>query len=292
MLPMSPLEVRELRELVADHWSGFLAEVFGPSAFALDGQEIQRLVDGGFLDASTAATLDPVADAYLLGFYRDRLTQAGLDVVTTPWAKIRDEIDRHPTPATALEHAAIDRAKMWAGQHCRALGNRLGDQILSDVNREDMPLRQRMIDAIGDETAKAILRRDTARQLRSAIGQRTGDWSRDLDRIAATEIQEAQEQGTADFYESENGPDVLYSKIPNPDACKHCRAAYIDPETDQPRVFRLSDLRANGSNIGRKQRDWLPVVGTMHSWCHCRGVRVPGGWRWVNGELQPAKGAR
>lgn len=287
MMPLGPRELKELRELVASHWTGFLAEVFGAEALGLDGDEIGRLVAGGYLDPAAALAVDPVQDAYLLGFYRDRLTQAGLDVTAAPWSAVKAEIARMPAPLTKMEEAAVAHARQWSGDACKALGNRMQDQIISAVNPEDAALREKLLEVIKDETATALARRETVDHLRSRLGELSGDWSRDWNRIATTELHTAQEQGTASYYEAEHGPDVLYSKIPNPDACPKCRAAYLD-EDGRPKVFKLSDLRANGTNVGRKQRDWLPVVGCMHAWCACRGVRVPTGWSWGDRfELQP-----
>ena len=287
MMPLGPKELKELRALVANHWTGFLAELFGAGALGLDDDEIGRLVAGGYLDPAAALAVDPVQDAYLLGFYRDRLTQAGLDVTAAPWSAVKAEIATMPAPLTRMELAAVDHAKQWAGDHCKALGNRMEDQILSAVNPEDAALRERLLGVIKDETAQALARRETVAHLRSRLGELSGDWSRDWLRIATTEMTTAQEYGTADAYESQHGPDVLYSKIPNPDACPKCRSAYLDDD-GRPKVFRLADLRANGTNVGRKQAEWLPVVGSHHPWCMCRGVRVPNGWSWNDRmELRP-----
>lgn len=277
MMPLGPKELKELRALVAAHWTGFLAEVFGAEALGLDEDEIGRLVAGGYLDPAAALAVDPVQDAYLLGFYRDRLTQAGVDVTAAPWSAVKAEIARMPAPLTKPEQQAVAVARQWAGDDCRALGNRLQDQILSAVNPEDAALRAQLLEVIKDETATALARRETVDHLRSRLCELSGDWSRDWNRIATTELTTAQEQGTASYYEAEHGPDVLYSKIPNPDACPACRTAYLDDD-GRPRVFKLADLRANGSNVGRKQKDWRPVVGTMHPFARAEASAcLPGG---------------
>ena len=53
-------------------------------------------------------------------------------------------------------------------------------------------------------------------------------------------------------------------------ACKHCIKAYLTGGIDsEPKIFKLSELRANGTNIGKKPEAWLPVIGGMHPHCRC-----------------------
>ena len=51
-----------------------------------------------------------------------------------------------------------------------------------------------------------------------------------------------------------------------------------DPEKKKPRIFLLSELEANGTNVGRKRRDWLPTVGAVHPWCREILLDIPKGW--------------
>ena len=45
-----------------------------------------------------------------------------------------------------------------------------------------------------------------------------------------------------------------------------------------PKVFRLDELKANGTNVGRKAAEYQPVVGPLHPWCRCTLERVPFGF--------------
>jgi hypothetical protein len=55
--------------------------------------------------------------------------------------------------------------------------------------------------------------------------------------------------------------------------CKHCKRLHIGPD-GQPRIFKLSDLEANGTNVGRKASEWKAVVGTVHPHCFTPGTFV------------------
>lgn len=68
--------------------------------------------------------------------------------------------------------------------------------------------------------------------------------------------------------EGESDPLVYKVPIMDEKLCPSCRNAYLNRD-GSPRLFRLSELSANGTNIGKKQRDWLPVLGMMHPHCRC-----------------------
>ena len=60
--------------------------------------------------------------------------------------------------------------------------------------------------------------------------------------------------------------------------CPYCRAAYIMPDGMTPRVYRLSDLMAAGTNVGRKAKAWQATIDTMHPQCRCTFHTLPPGW--------------
>jgi hypothetical protein len=44
-------------------------------------------------------------------------------------------------------------------------------------------------------------------------------------------------------------------------------------------VFLVSDLVANGVNVGRVRAQWLPTVFPMHPKCRCDTLYVPNGYK-------------
>ena len=69
---------------------------------------------------------------------------------------------------------------------------------------------------------------------------------------------------------TDNNKDIFITKVPILDErlCSSCRKAYLNSD-GTPKIFKLSEIEANGTNIGKKQKDWLPVVGMMHPHCRC-----------------------
>ena len=56
--------------------------------------------------------------------------------------------------------------------------------------------------------------------------------------------------------------------------CEHCKRLFLGPD-GKPYIWRLADLQAFGTNVGRKTRDWQPTVGTVHPNCQCQMIRIP-----------------
>ena len=56
--------------------------------------------------------------------------------------------------------------------------------------------------------------------------------------------------------------------------------ACISLMTSKPIIFKLSELKANGTNVGRKVADYLPVVGSLHPRCRCTLNKFQDGYVW------------
>jgi len=86
------------------------------------------------------------------------------------------------------------------------------------------------------------------------------------------------ESGLVDSISDGDDPnDVYVIKIVYPGACKYCRLLYLNAD-GSPKVFKLSDLLANGSDPYRKPIDYQPVLGALHPNCRCQLARVNPAW--------------
>ncbi|NLY08559.1 MAG: hypothetical protein GXZ11_01455 [Tissierellia bacterium] len=102
----------------------------------------------------------------------------------------------------------------------------------------------------------------------------TGDTKQDWDMVIRTELKNNDLEGMASAILdnksplSNDGAETRIFKQPNPDACKHCKRLYLEPNGLTPRVFKLGELMANGTNIGKKVADWQATLGTLHPHCY------------------------
>jgi len=124
---------------------------------------------------------------------------------------------------------------------------------------------------IKEEIEIGVKERKSITNIISDIGHRTGDWAKDLGRIVDTEMNNIFQKGRAvQIAESNKGKDPLVYKDVFDQACRHCIHLYLTRGLgSEPRVFRLSELIANGTNIGRKVGDWKATIGGVHPWCRC-----------------------
>lgn len=72
--------------------------------------------------------------------------------------------------------------------------------------------------------------------------------------------------------------------------CRHCIRLYLTGGIgSQPKIFKISDLIANGDNIGVKVNDWKPVVSSTHPHCRCTLRSLPIGYKWDEEKEQFAR---
>ena len=248
-------------------------------------QEILEIIRKAHQAFAVKIVQPSVEESYLYGQLLAQLNNPAVQKMS--YAEFKRWIAKNPVPLTAVERDAIKAAQFRAGEHCKGLGNRVDAQTGQILIEADAQLRAQMRDTIKTKTAENIARRETVKKLKSELGWATRDWARDWDRIAITEKHEAHQSGVKDNILKRYGGDAIVFKRPMPDACSHCKRLHIGPD-GHPRLFKLADLEANGTNVGRKAADWLPVVGAVHPHCQCQLVRMPAGWGFnEDGEMMP-----
>jgi uncharacterized membrane protein (UPF0127 family) len=282
----SPSQLEEMAQIIRDHHAAFVREFGGANTKG----EIARLIKEGKLppEAMTA-----VFDAFTYG--QLVATLRAMDdrekAKKLAWGSFKARSRRRPPPLSAREKEAIEWAKHSAAVHIRGLGNVIADDFSTMAIEADADLRRRYVNVIQEEVATAIEQRKSWQTVVSGVGHRTGDWARDLGRIVATELQRATQQGFANGLikrEKTHPKNIRVAKRPQHTACPDCiRLHLTNGPGSAPKIFRLSTLIGNGSNIGRKRRSWKAVVGTVHPWCACELVHVPPGWGF---EKTPPKG--
>jgi len=179
-------------------------------------------------------------------------------------------------PLSRAEKATLNYLENKTYSYIKDLGYRVGTFVTESMRDEAFARRLYYTEVINSELKRAVVERDSAASVMREIGKRTGDWSRDLGRIAETEMQNAFEYGKMDAYldENEDADAKVYYKQVYPGACRHCIRLYLTNGIgSEPRLFSYNELVNNGTNIGRKADDWKPVLGTVHPYCRCNLLR-------------------
>lgn len=182
-------------------------------------------------------------------------------------------------PVNTRQQAAIQSVKMQAYSSLRAIGNNIFsdvNNILTDKSREAQQ------EFIAEMQRQGLEKRQTVSQIAHEIARKTGDWGRNFDRIIETSSHNAYEWGkVAELQRRNPEKDPVVYKLPMDTACKHCIRLYLtNGHGSQPILFKLSELIANGSNIGRKVDEWKATVDAIHPHCRCPLFEYTGGYTW------------
>lgn len=160
---------------------------------------------------------------------------------------------------------------------------KMGGSIFADVNNilADKTLKTQT-EFIAGELKEGINRGLSVSQISHEIATKTGDWWRNFDRIIETSSQTAFEAGRALEIERRNpNRDPIVYKEVFEGACKHCVKLYLTNGIgSKPIIFKLSELRANGSNIGRKVDEWKATIPPVHPHCRCQIFELQEGYLW------------
>jgi len=194
-----------------------------------------------------------------------------------------------PVPKTQLgtaHKAAYEQASTRAGEYVRGLGNKVGEDgraiVLEGWKGEgitspvDQAKRAKRIDDIRTEVAEGIARGDTAQRVKSQLGHKSGEWARDWERIAKTEMQGAYNDGQVIRAIKVYGDRARVARIPEPSACQYCKNLFLSGST--PVIFGMEELMENGTNVGRRAAEWRATIWPVHPNCRCDTQVVPPGF--------------
>lgn len=195
--------------------------------------------------------------------------------------------DPSPSWLTEMEQEAYQQARSRAGEYARGLGNfanqRTG-QIVKEVWQgevitrfADKDKREENLALLKEKTAEAIAHGWTADELARRLRNETEDWGRDWERIAETELQGAYNDGVFVEAVKYEGEEARFARVPDGDACGDCKRLFLNPD-GTPKIFTAVELDNNGTNVGRKRKDWLPTIWPIHPKCRCDIQVIPPGF--------------
>lgn len=263
---LTPEQIERIRAIIRDASAAMALVVFD---IRPDAATIKRLRDEGYI--SDEESLKIIEQGYNHGL----AMAAHPPVEKMQYHELTKYLKEHAQPPTPREVAAAKFAKERAGNYCVGLGYRYADQMGRSVLQHSAELEQQKRTIIKTETERAIAEHRTQGELRTALRQATHEYARDWDRIANTEMQQAQQEGFFDATTSKHGAEAMMAKIPDPSACHQCRRLVLGPD-GKPLIKPASWWEKNGAtNVGRRARDWKAVVGAIHPHCRCQFVRVP-----------------
>lgn len=272
---LTPQETNSLLETIHNNQAIFIGKQFGI--------EFLSEYDKALLQASGVDwenLYSPENDSLYSAFHLGMLAQALGDVSAMnklTYPQLQEYVKGGEyIPITEREKLVINAIKNQTLSDIRSLNGRIFQDIngiLTNTHSQQEFIKQ--------ELEEGEKKKKTLREISNDISRKTGDWSRDFDRIVEFQANSAYQEGRASWIKKEEGNDAEVYKIVFASACKHCLKLYTTAGyQSEPITFKLSELKANGTNIGRKVAEWKPVVGSTHPFCRCLLFFKRKGYLW------------
>ncbi len=257
---------------------GWAVQTFGMAATGITQEVYAQLVHGNYVTGQQVT--DWAMSAYKFGQvqgwkqFQGDYTPPVIPVEHIEAAYEKAIADGLPEMNT-IQKGSLDYIRSRGAQYIVGLGNRVADDFTTLAIESEGEIRKTLKADIAEEVATSTIRRETSRKLASRLGNATGDWARDMDRIARTELVNAHQEGQVAAWEVplKTGGFRMAKRVA-PGACSTCQKLYTNSD-GSPKIFTEEELRANGTNFKRKQKEWLPVIGSTHPNCACLLIIVP-----------------
>lgn len=258
-MALTKTQLDRVLEAIKRHFNSFTYEAIGERA--LTTAELDSLKSLGLARESVRNLVaDPLAVGRLVALIPPSVRRSlSLDDVL----KRAKEV----LPQTAVERRAIEYAQEHAGTYISGIR----DMTLRDATAATARSRTAALRAVRSGVSNAIATRQTRSELKTSLFDAIDNKTRDWQRIAHTEINNAIQNGIHGEILDEGGPDQMVYKRPAPDACIHCKRLFLKDE-GTPRIFRVKSL--DDSNVGRKAAEWEPTIGSVHPWCFTAGHKI------------------
>lgn len=260
---LTPEQQQQLLKLIQRNHIGFIASSLG-TAF-LSNDDVKLLEDYGI---NAFQLYNTYSDKLLASFHLGQLAAALRNESNNIHLKdFQQYLKNNPLQLTKREEYVLDSVKRQALSDIKGIGSKIFQDVTNVLN-ENSRINQEQL--IRNEIITGTEKKQSIRNISNEIASKTGDWSRNFDRIVEYVSNTAFQEGKAEYLIKTYGDDVLVWKRVYNSACKHCIKLYLTNGLgSKPIVFTLSQLRANGTNIGRKTSEWKAVVGSTHPYCRC-----------------------
>lgn len=307
-------QILQLQQAVADRYGFIAAQLQGD--YTPDPIQLERWKRLGLVPehitpetfaSSVPAEMQFIRNAFIIGRMADAIEQS-----TTFEEAMRLALHMPmQKPDLAAIAIAEQQTAMYITDNAKDLATKIGRLAIQKRNEA---IRQMAIDFHARKLKRTVLDEETKREAGEEIPERyVEDWqqfkselyhamddkARDWDRVAYYEIVDAQKQGMAHALMEDGNVDKLVYKMPLPTACSQCKFLYLEKDGITPRLFKLSEMISNGTNIGRKphatkggkvveggrpdgQETLKAVAGLVHPNCACQGpYKVTGHEHWA-----------
>lgn len=255
----------------------FIAHHIGKQVLSED--EIKLLVATGFPLKDIVDSTSNIEQAFKFGLLSDAL---GNEVAKRMnYAQFLNYMTSGKfIPLNPAENAALHILRLQTAAAMRhQAANMKSDleQSLVAIEKGKQAIHSQGVLKLADQV---IRDRKGVTELRSLLGKQTGQWDRNMGRMAHYVLHSAFNQGRIANIERKAGQSKIYFDVFE-GSCKYCIQLYLTGGPgSEPKVFTIDELKANGSNVGRKAADWKATIDPIHPNCRCTANEAPVGYEW------------
>lgn len=253
------------------------------SSDLLSSEQKQMLKQAG-VDVTKINPKDTlIYQAFALGMMSGAIPQSVLNKTSYDQFKKYINSDKF-IPLNTYEKAVITSIQTQSLSDIKGLSNRF-EKFVNDTIAQQQ--RQHFESTIRQEIETGTSQKKSLRVISNEISKKLGDFSRDFDRIVATQSHIATQEGIKAFIERNYGDDAKVYMDVFGGACKICIKNYLTNGLgSQPKIFKLSDLPPSTTNYDKKQNEWVAVRPPQHPYCRCHMNYLPDGYVWSDEEKQ------
>lgn len=199
-----------------------------------------------------------------------------------------------------VEKLSVKEAQRTAGLHIKTFLSTLEKDLLEQASNANAGLvsQATTLATIQDKVSLALLEKKTWQELAANLSKTFDLDVGRFESLARTELHAAKQKGVTqaiankvDIFSHSDGVDSNVSVVTHTGRCEDCAALYENAD-GSPKVFKLSELLANGSNadkshkrVGSLHGHWKPVVPPTHPKCWCELKYIPPGYAWNGRQL-------
>jgi len=214
----------------------------------LSKKELKDLVRFGYIGATSSSRMAPVE------FY----------------VRAKKDLSDGVVGRVSGQEAMLGFIERMADLYTRKAMEHVADEIQARIEHAHLPL----IPAEGAAVMNML--KDPKKHhkyLRNELEGVVDNWKHRWKTIVKTELNRAANYGAAEAIVGNNPgkkpEDILVYKMGShnySESCDECKKFWFLPD-GRPRVYKLSELVAGGSNVGKKKHEWRPGLDSTHPNC-------------------------
>ncbi len=289
---LSPNQVAELMALMDNYFNVFIVHNVG-SDFLSDTQKDTLLRAG--IDITMG--MSHPEEAFKFGILSQMMNEDSVKHMSYGQFK-NYVVDNRFRPLNSFEQATIQSLNYQTVSDLERAKAKMQGQVRDSLVFADKQNNTVKHSNIVTEAAEDAIRHNKSISTAiSDIGHKTKQWDKDLGRIVDYVMHTAFDEGRAAEITRKEGSGAMVYKDVYQGACAHCQRLLLTGAVGSaPKLFKLSELTANGTNVGKKVKDWKATLGPVHPWCRCTLMNTPfgftedqynkGWWEWRGGDFR------